>query len=89
MIEGNHVNITCPYSYGNPEETMVLWLNASNDILSDDIFLYLNNVTRREAGLYKCVAGNEMVPSSGVSKMGEDETEFHVNVLCKHTCSLQ
>ena len=72
MIEGENRNLTCNVS-GGPVLT-VTWTEVSSRSQSSGVVRYLTNISRKNAGEYKCEATNDCENSSAST---------FLTVLCK------
>ncbi|PFX15229.1 Hemicentin-2 [Stylophora pistillata] len=70
--EGRQYNLTCNVSWDPPQN--VSWIKVSNDKLTVGSLLQFNNISRNDAGDYKCVASN---------RCGNDSKTEAINVLYK------
>ena len=72
MIEGENRTLTCNVS-GSPVLT-VTWTEVSSRSQSSGVVRYLTNISRKNAGEYKCEAINEC---------GNSSASTFLTVLCK------
>ena len=72
MVEGENKTLTCNVS-GNPVLT-VTWTEIGSRSQSNGIIRYLTNISRNNAGEYKCEATNDCENSSA---------SIFLTVLCK------
>ena len=72
MIEGENRTLTCNVS-GGPVLT-VTWTEVSSRNQSSGIMRYLTNISRNNAGEYKCEATNDC---------GNSSASTFLTVLCK------
>ena len=72
MIEGENRTLTCNVS-GSPVLT-VTWTEVSSHSPSSGVVRYLTNISRKDAGEYKCEATNDCRNSSAST---------FLTVLCK------
>ena len=72
MIEGENRTLTCNVS-GSPVLT-VTWTEVSSRSQSNGIIRYLTNISRNNAGEYKCEAANDC---------GNSSVRIFLTVLCK------
>ena len=70
--EGGHVTLFCNTS-GIPSPT-VSWIKVSGGQRTDENILVLKNITRNEAGEYRCEASNEC---------GNTSKSVNIDVRCK------
>ena len=70
--EGNFFNVTCQAS-GNPSPTNYSWINKDGQLFRGSVLNFIN-ISRAEAGQYRCVVGN---------RCGKDGKSTTVNVHCK------
>lgn len=77
MIEGENRTLTCNAS-GSPVLT-VTWTGVSTGSQSNGIVHYLTNISRNDAGEYKCKAINDC---------GTSSASAFLTVLCKLLLSL-
>ncbi|XP_068686490.1 hemicentin-1-like [Montipora foliosa] len=67
--EGKFFNVTCQAS-GNPSPTNYTWINKDGQLFSGSVLNFIN-ISRAEAGQYRCVVGN---------RCGKDGRNTTVNV---------
>ncbi|XP_068685530.1 fibroblast growth factor receptor 3-like isoform X2 [Montipora foliosa] len=67
--EGKFFNVTCQAS-GNPSPTNYTWINKDGQLFSGNVLNFIN-ISRAEAGQYRCVVGN---------RCGKDGKSTTVNV---------
>ncbi|XP_068733266.1 probable oxidoreductase PXDNL [Montipora capricornis] len=67
--EGKFFNVTCQAS-GNPSPTNYTWINKDGQLFSGNVLNFIN-ISRAEAGQYRCVLGN---------RCGKDGRSTTVNV---------
>ena len=72
MIEGENRTLTCNVS-GSPKQT-VTWTEVSSRSQSKGVVRYLTNISRNNAGEYKCEATNDC---------GNSSASTFLTVLCK------
>ena len=72
MVEGENKTLTCNVS-GNPVLT-VTWTEIGSRSQSNGIIRYLTNISRNNAGEYKCEATNDC---------GNSSASTFLTVLCK------
>ena len=70
--EGKFFNVTCQAS-GNPSPRNYTWINKDGQLFSGSVLNFIN-ISRAEAGQYRCVVGN---------RCGKDGRNTSVNVYCK------
>jgi len=71
-VEGTDVEVYCNVT-GIPDPT-VIWRNVKTCEIIEGNLLNITNITRAQAGEYKCTASNTC---------GVDFTMVHINVHCK------
>ena len=72
MVEGENRTLTCNVS-GSPMPT-VTWTEVSSSSQSKGVVLHLTNISRNNAGEYKCEATNDC---------GNSSASTFLTVLCK------
>ena len=72
LIEGDNGTLTCNVS-GSPVPT-VTWTEVSSHSQSSGVMRYLTNISRNNAGEYKCEATNDC---------GNSSASNFLTVLCK------
>ena len=72
LIEGDNGTLTCNVS-GSPVPT-VTWTEVSSYSQSSGVMRYLTNISRNNAGEYKCEATNDC---------GNSSASTFLTVLCK------
>ena len=72
--EGENVEVYCNVTAGIPDPT-VLWTNVTSGEHIDGNPLNITNITRAQAGEYRCTANNTC---------GEASTVMNINVQCKN-----
>ena len=72
VIEGGNVELYCNVTAGIPDPT-VLWTNIATGEHSMGNPLNITNITRAQAGEYRCTANNTC---------GVDSTMTDIDVLC-------
>ena len=72
-VEGTDIEVSCNVT-GIPDPT-VMWRNVKNgDLISDGNLLNITNISRAQAGEYKCSANNTC---------GLDSAMVNIDVQCK------
>ena len=72
VIQGDNRNLTCNVS-GSPMPN-VTWTEVSSSSQSEGVVLYLTNISKNNAGEYKCEAINDC---------GNSSASTFLTVLCK------
>ena len=72
MVEGENRTLTCNVS-GSPVQT-VTWTEVRSSNQSKGVMRYLTNISRNNAGEYKCEATNDC---------GDSSSSTLLTVLCK------
>ncbi|KAL4229421.1 hypothetical protein ACF0H5_012459 [Mactra antiquata] len=80
MEKGSELNISCPYTPGNPNKTTVKW---SINKYRNGERLIIPSIDEEDAGLYTCTASNTMKTWNGSTYNGEDKKSFYLRVLYK------
>ena len=75
--ESGNVVVYCNVTVGNPDPT-VLWRNVKTGEPIEENPLNITNITRDQAGEYRCTANNTC---------GEDSTVLNIDVQCKNRIS--
>ena len=71
-MEGTDIEVYCNVT-GIPDPT-VIWRNVKRGEISEGNLLNINNITRAQAGEYKCIAN---------TTCGVDSTTVNIDVQCK------
>ena len=72
MVEGENRTLTC-YVSGSPKQT-VTWTEVRSSNQSKGVMHYFTNISRNNAGEYKCEATNDC---------GDSSASTFLTVLCK------
>lgn len=76
--------VECPFTPGNPTETMFRWTRASDNTIWVSRTLLLEQVFYpQDESEFTCTAFNIMKPTIGSTQQGNDSKSFHLTVWCK------
>ncbi|KAH3814032.1 hypothetical protein DPMN_142509 [Dreissena polymorpha] len=76
------VEITSPYTPGNPAKTRFMWFHANTSAVGSHQKLSLSNMQLSGEGYYKCRVNNTMDPTGRANQEAYDETTIYVDVQC-------
>lgn len=80
-VEGDHVQILCKITAGNPASTSIFWTKSGySGFRQSGSTLVFTSITRSQSGVYTCVAENNYLKNG----KGIDRQSFQLSVLCKH-----
>ena len=82
VLEGLSVNVTCPFTSGNPSVTNVSWTRDVDKTIWPSGELYVHQLKREDDGIYECLASNTMNPSCENKTKGIVSKSFHLEVVC-------
>jgi len=79
VTENNNVEVFCKVTAGIPNPTVV-WTNITSGDRIEGNPLNITDISRAQAGEYRCTANNTC---------GESSTVMNINVQCKNSRQLQ
>jgi hypothetical protein len=95
IVEGSSLSVECIVDPGYPILTTYLWKRKLNSSLANSWYdvpdsstignqLVKQNISRKDVGLYKCTATNDITQTTNQQKIGSSSETFLLDVLCKY-----
>ena len=90
VVNGTKLAITCPYTPGNPADTMFTWRRERDGTTWHNQTLILEPVNYLlDDSQFTCIVNNTKVPTVGPVQEGRHNGTFKLTVWCKYELKVQ